>query len=128
VYGAGRLLVTMSFAGSLGARVPGLPTQFQFAGTPRKLSPSAELALYRAAQEALTNVRRHSQARAATVTLNYSTDSVWLKVHDDGIGATELTKGFGLIGMHERVQNLGGEVRITTAANQGFTLEVGLPG
>jgi signal transduction histidine kinase len=72
---------------------------------PRKLSPSAELALYRAAQEALTNVRKHSQARAATVTLNYSTDSVWLKVHDDGVGATELTKGFGLVGMHERVQN-----------------------
>jgi signal transduction histidine kinase len=109
-------------------RVSGLSTEFQFTGTPRKLSPSAELALYRAAQEALTNVRKHSQARAATVTLNYSTDRVWLKVHDDGVGATELTKGFGLVGMHERVQNLGGEVRITTAANQGFTLEVGLPG
>jgi signal transduction histidine kinase len=109
-------------------RVSGLPTEFQFAGTPRNLSPSAELALYRAAQEALTNVRKHSQAHVATVTLNYSTDSVWLKVHDDGIGATELTKGFGLVGMHERVQNLGGEVRITTATNQGFTLEVGLPG
>jgi signal transduction histidine kinase len=91
-------------------RVSGLSTEFQFTGTPRKLSPSAELAC------------------AATVTLNYSTDSVWLKVHDDGVGATELTKGFGLVGMHERVQNLGGEVRITTAANQGFTLEVGLPG
>ncbi|HKY26971.1 MAG TPA: sensor histidine kinase [Pyrinomonadaceae bacterium] len=109
-------------------RVSGLQTEFQLVGTPRDLSPSAELALYRAAQEALTNVRRHSQASVATVTLNYSTDSVWLKVHDDGIGATELTKGFGLVGMHERVQNLGGEVRITTAANQGFTLEVNLPG
>jgi signal transduction histidine kinase len=109
-------------------RVSGLQTEFQLVGTPRNLSPSAELALYRAAQEALTNVRRHSQASVATVTLNYSTESVWLKVHDDGIGATELTKGFGLVGMHERVQNLGGEVRITTAANQGFTLEVNLPG
>jgi signal transduction histidine kinase len=104
----------------------GLPTEFQLVGTPRNLSPSAELALYRAAQEALTNVRKHSQAGAATVTLNYSADSVWLKVHDDGIGVTELTKGFGLIGMQERVQNLGGEVRIATAANKGFTLEVGL--
>jgi signal transduction histidine kinase len=109
-------------------RVSGLPAEFQFLGTPRSLSPSAELALYRAAQEALTNVRKHSHARAATVTLNYSTNSVWLKVHDDGIGATELTKGFGLVGMHERVQILGGEVRIATAANQGFTLEVGIPG
>jgi len=109
-------------------RVSGLPTKFEFSGTPRSLSPAAELTLYRAAQEALTNVRKHSQARAATVTLNYSTDSVWLKVHDDGIGTTALTKGFGLVGMYERVQNSGGEVRIATAANQGFTLEVGIPG
>jgi signal transduction histidine kinase len=105
-----------------------LPTEFELVGTPRNLSPSAELALYRAAQEGLTNVRRHSQARAATVTLNYATESVWLKVHDDGVGSTAVTKGFGLVGMHERVQNLGGEVRIATAMNQGFTLEVGLPG
>ena len=109
-------------------RVSGLPTEFQLVGTPRNLSPSAELALYRAAQEALTNVRKHSQAGTATLSLDYSAKNVWLKVHDDGIGATQLTKGFGLVGMHERVQNLGGEVRITTAANQGFTLEVGLPG
>ena len=108
--------------------VSGLPTEFRLVGTQRNLSPSAEVALYRAAQEALTNVRKHSQARAATLVLNYSADNVWLKVHDDGIGVTELTKGFGLIGIQERVQNLGGEVRITTAANQGFTLEVGLPG
>lgn len=109
-------------------RGSGLPTEFQLTGTPRSLSPSAELALYRAAQEALTNVRRHAQARGATVTLNYSPDIVWLKVSDDGVGSGQLTKGFGLVGMHERVQNLGGEVRIATAANEGFTLEVGLPG
>lgn len=109
-------------------RVSGLPTDFQLIGTPRDLSPSAELALYRAAQEALTNVRKHSQARAAAVTLGYSADGIWLKVHDDGIGAAELTRGFGLIGMQERMENLGGEMRISTAANEGFTLEVGLPG
>ena len=109
-------------------RVSGPPTEFQIVGTTRTLSPAAELALYRAAQEALTNVRKHSQARAAAVTLTYSPDNVWLKVHDDGIGVSELTKGFGLVGMQERVQNLGGEMRIDTAANQGFTLEVGIPG
>ena len=109
-------------------RVSGLPAEFQIVGTPRNLSPTAELALYRVAQEAMTNVRKHSQAQTATVTLNYSTDNVWLKVHDDGIGVTELTKGFGLVGMQERVENLGGEMKIATAANQGFTLEVGIPG
>lgn len=109
-------------------RVSGLPTEFSLVGTPRTLSASAELALYRAAQEGLTNVRKHSHALAASVTLDYAADSVWLRVHDAGIGATEPKKGFGLIGMHERVQHLGGELRIATAANEGFTLEVGLPG
>ncbi len=106
----------------------GLPTTFEIAGTPRNLSPSAELALYRAAQEALTNVRKHSLAKAATVSLTYSQENVSLKVHDDGVGVAELTKGFGLVGIQERVVSMGGEVRIVTAARQGFTLEVGLPG
>ena len=109
-------------------RVSGLAAEFRLIGTPRALSASAELALYRAAQEGLTNVRKHAQAQAATVTLDYAAEAVWLRVHDAGIGATEPKKGFGLVGMHERVTHLGGELRIATAANEGFTLEVRLPG
>jgi signal transduction histidine kinase len=106
----------------------GLAAKFQLDGIPRNLSPSAEQALYRAAQEALTNVRKHSLARVATVTLSYLAENVSLKIRDDGVGVTELTKGFGLVGIQERVENLGGVVRIVTAANQGFMLEVLLPG
>jgi signal transduction histidine kinase len=62
------------------------------------------------------------------VTLDYAAEAVWLRVRDAGVGATEPKKGFGLVGMHERVTHLGGELRIATAANEGFTLEVGLPG
>jgi signal transduction histidine kinase len=109
-------------------RASGVATEFQLLGTPRKLSPPAELTLYRAAQEGLTNVRKHSQAESATVTLDYSGETVRLVVHDDGVGASGSEKGFGLVGIHERVQVLGGEVRIDTAANQGFTLEIGLRG
>lgn len=109
-------------------RVSGVVTEFQLQGTPRKLAPSTELTLYRAAQEGLTNVRKHSHAETATVTLHYSGDTVGLVVHDDGIGATAPEKGFGLLGVRERVQLLGGEVKIDTATNQGFTLKIGLPG
>lgn len=109
-------------------RVSGVVTEFELRGTPRKLSPSAELTLYRAAQEGLTNVRKHSRAEAARVTLDYSRDTVRLVVHDDGVGSNEPEKGFGLVGVHERVQALGGEVRIQTAPDKGFTMEVGLPG
>jgi signal transduction histidine kinase len=109
-------------------QVSGVATEFQLVGTPRRLSPSAELTLYRAAQEGLTNVRKHSRAGAAKITLDYSGDRVSLVVKDEGIGANESEKGFGLVGLHERVQLLGGEVRIATAPDKGFTLEVGLPG
>jgi signal transduction histidine kinase len=109
-------------------QVSGVSAEFQLMGTPRKLSPSAELTLYRAAQEGLTNVRKHSRAGAAKITLEYSNDRVSLVIRDEGIGANQPQKGFGLVGIHERVQLLGGEVRIATAPDKGFTMEVGLPG
>jgi signal transduction histidine kinase len=109
-------------------RVSGVSAQFQLIGTPRKLSPSADLTLYRAAQEGLTNVRKHSRASTATVSLDFTGDHVWLTVRDEGIGSNQPEKGFGLVGVNERVQLLGGEVRIRTAPDKGFTMEVGLPG
>lgn len=109
-------------------RGSGVTAEFQLLGTPRKLSPAAELTLYRATQEGLTNVRKHSQTQTAAVTLDYSGNAVRLRVHDDGIGAAEPKNGFGLVGVKERVQLLGGEVTILTKPNQGFTLEIGLPG
>ena len=109
-------------------RASGVATDFQLRGTPRKLAPSAELALYRAAQEGLTNVRKHSRATSATITLDYSGDEVRLIVHDDGVGANHVKQGFGLVGLRERVALTGGEVKITTGVNQGFTLTIDLPG
>lgn len=107
-------------------RASGLEAEFQLVDTPRRLSPSAELALYRAAQEALTNARKHSHAAAATVTLKYSDNAVCLTVHDDGRGAAQLTRGYGLTGIQERLESLGGEMKITTTPDSGFTLEVEL--
>ena len=109
-------------------RASELAIEFRLHGPPRNLSPSAELALYRAAQEGLTNVRKHSHAQAATVILNYAADSVSLSIQDGGVGATNPKQGYGLMGMKERLQTLGGELNITSAANRGFTLEVVLPG
>jgi signal transduction histidine kinase len=110
------------------SRASGVNTDFQLRGTPRKLPPLSELALYRAAQEGLTNVRKHSRAASATIRLEYSEDTVRLVVHDDGVGRDKAEQGFGLIGLRERVQLVGGEVKIATHANQGFTLEIALPG
>jgi signal transduction histidine kinase len=107
----------------------GIHSELLVRGTPRSLAPHAELTLYRAAQEGLTNVRRHAQALRAEVTLDFrDQQTVRLMVQDNGVGGKANVGGFGLLGVRERAQLLGGEFRIRTAESQGFTLEVELPG
>ena len=111
-------------------RASGLLTELAVAGMARPLPPPAELTLYRAAQEGLTNIRRHARASRVEITLNYGDDEhVRLRVRDNGVGGSpDGQGGYGLLGVRERAQLLGGEVRIQTAEGQGFILEVELPG
>lgn len=102
-------------------------TQVSVIGAPRALSPAIEFTLFRAAQEALTNVARHASATAASCTLRYGTDNVTLTIADDGVGAVSTDGGFGLVGMRERAHLVGGTVDIATAPGRGFTIEVRVP-
>jgi signal transduction histidine kinase len=120
----------------------GIETKLTVDGAPRSLSPPAGLALYRAAQEGLTNVRKHAHASRADLKLDFKDDAtVQLVVRDNGVGAwnnphflvgKQTDSGFGLIGLRERVQSVGGELRVYTSPpgrdGQGFTLEVKVPG
>ncbi|MCI0486645.1 MAG: sensor histidine kinase [Blastocatellia bacterium] len=109
-------------------RAAGILAEIEVAGLPRQVAPQAELTFYRAAQEGLTNVRKHARASRADVTLDYSNDRlVRLIVKDDGVGAGNSQGGFGLLGVRERAHLLGGEMRVSSAAGRGFTLEVELP-
>lgn len=107
-------------------RAAGIATTLRVTGEPRPLLPQVELALYRTVQEALTNVRKHAQATCVEATLAYDLGGVRLRVHDDGIGSGRAapTDGFGLVGLRERVQLLGGELHSVSEPGQGFTLEV----
>jgi signal transduction histidine kinase len=113
-------------------RTGGIVVDYQVQGAPRRLPLPAETALYRTAQEALTNVRKHARASRVDLRLDYAAATdVRLMVQDNGVGAEDpaSTEGrFGLLGMRERIQLLGGEVRIVTAPGQGFSLEVHVPG
>jgi signal transduction histidine kinase len=109
-------------------RAAGVETKFTVSHETRALTPQAELTLYRAAQEGLTNVRKHARARRAHVHLDYGSDQrTRLVVEDNGVGASETSGGFGLFGVRERAQLLGGAVRVTTMNGKGFRLEVELP-
>lgn len=109
-------------------RASGLVTELVVIGTPRPLAPPIELALYRAAEESLTNIRRHAHATRADITLDYSAEKrVGLKIQDNGIGAENPSGGFGLLGVRERTQLLGGHFHIDTAVGKGFSLQIEVP-
>jgi signal transduction histidine kinase len=107
--------------------VGGPQARFCVRGTPRPLAAPIDFTLYRAAQEALTNVRKHAQASRVEVTLHYEAERVRLDVDDDGRGYGDAGAGFGLLGLRERVQLLGGSVATHAAPEQGFRLEVEIP-
>jgi signal transduction histidine kinase len=99
------------------------------------LSREAELALFRALQEALSNVLRHANARSVDIGISISADGVLLQVSDDGRGlpagvtaeALELEGHMGLAGMRERITALGGTVRLRGQDGAGALLEVLVP-
>lgn len=102
---------------------------FATAGTPRPVSAAVALALHRTALEALTNVRRHAAATHVDLILTFAgTDRIRLSVRDDGRGADALEGGFGLTGIRERAEQLGGSVAFRTAPGSGFALEMELQG
>jgi signal transduction histidine kinase len=116
---SGRLAVTLNVEGA-GDDVPQL----------------VQLALYRAAQEALTNVQRHAQAQAVDVVLRVTADTAELAVRDDGVGfdgaseaqeAPATAGGYGLIGIEERIASLGGTVTLRSSPGGGTTLTASVP-
>jgi signal transduction histidine kinase len=120
-----------ALAGTFGDQ-SGLPVAVEVHGDPRELAPDARLAVYRTAQEALTNVRRHAAATRVQVRLDYLPDSTVLVVEDQGAAgappplAPAITSGYGLTGMRERAKLLGGELMASPTAN-GFRVELRLP-
>jgi signal transduction histidine kinase len=109
----------------------GLAVEVTISGRPRQLHPEVEVTLLRAAQEALANARRHAAASNVTVTLTYFADEVSLDVIDDGRGfdpsAAGRSGGMGLLGMRERVDDLGGRLAIESAPGEGTAVAVTLP-
>ncbi len=112
----------------------GLATRMSVVGVDddERFPAPVETALFRIAQEALTNVVRHAQASLVQVHLHQTDDAVTLEVSDDGRGLVspqpaDSRQHFGLIGMRERARLLGGSFSATTAAPRGTLVRVTLP-
>ncbi|MFF7927511.1 sensor histidine kinase [Streptomyces mirabilis] len=114
-------------------RSAGLDVTVSTEGEPQQLTPAADLTAFRIVQEALTNVTKHAAAKTARVRLAYSHDRLTLTVADDG-GALrsapptpQVPGGFGLVGMRERAQSVGGRLRAGPGPGGGFEVRAELP-
>ncbi|MGD8455010.1 MAG: sensor histidine kinase [Anaerolineales bacterium] len=106
----------------------GIAATFAVKGEPRSVPIQTKTALYRAAQEGLTNVRKHANASAVEVKLAYEPDQVTLSITDNGIGQrSQEGEGFGLLGLGERVNLLGGTLEAGDNLEGGFRLLVTVP-
>jgi signal transduction histidine kinase len=110
-------------------RDSGVRCHLEVTGQPYELGPEARLALYRTAQEALTNVRKHAAARRVELRLDYQPPGTRLTVEDhaaDGHRPPPSGDGYGLTGMRERAELLGGTLTAGPTAT-GFRVELWVP-
>jgi signal transduction histidine kinase len=103
------------------------PVSLAVEGDEDGFAETALMALYRAAQEGITNARRHARATGVRVSVVFGSTDARLVVADDGSGFSPDREGFGLRGMRERVQLAGGQVELNTAAGKGTRLTVTVP-
>jgi two-component system, NarL family, sensor histidine kinase UhpB len=110
------------------ARVSGVRVNREFPASLPKLAPEVELAVYRIAQESLTNVARHAQASRVTIALEPGHDSVVLRLADDGRGfAGASVEHGGLRSMRERALLVGGALAIKEAPEGGVEVRLEVP-
>jgi len=110
-------------------------TRVEVRGEPYDLPEEIQLLLFRIAQEALANIRRHSRASKASAELEFEPEKIVLTIRDNGVGFplpeefTDLANQgkLGLVGMQERARLLGGSLRVQTAPGKGTEVVVEVP-
>ncbi|QIZ99941.1 histidine kinase [Leifsonia sp. PS1209] len=110
----------------------GLPTRLHVIGSRRAVPATIGLCVYRVAQEALTNTRKHGGAGAtAELRLRYTDDSLEVEASDTGLGAgrsaTASGAGMGHLGMRERVASVGGSIEIGPRSRGGYLVRARFP-
>jgi len=105
-----------------------LKIHFHRENLPDSISPSLSLCLYRVAQEALHNTVKHGRAENASVILRAQAGTLLLHIADDGVGFDSgHEQGLGLASMRERLNAVGGSIRIVSVPDRGTTVEASVP-
>jgi signal transduction histidine kinase len=111
------------------SRRTGLTVESHLGGLASRLPEPVESALYRIAQEALTNIAKHAGASAVSVVTRRDSGRLTMMVEDNGTGfeASAPAEGLGLVSMRERAELLGGSLRVESSPDHGTTLIVEVP-
>jgi signal transduction histidine kinase len=93
----------------------------------RRLPEAVEVAAYYVVTESLANVAKHARARSASVSIEQLHDSVVVEIVDDGVGGADTERGTGLRGLADRVEALGGRLRVWTPPGKGTRVRAEIP-
>lgn len=112
----------------------GLRHRISVIGEPYQLAPPTQIAAYRIVQEAINNSSRHSSGRQIDLLINYNPQKVYIEICDDGNGfdvekvlSSPVACHFGLIGMQERAQSIGGNLEINSEPGKGCKITLDIP-
>jgi signal transduction histidine kinase len=108
------------------ARRSSVPVELQV-GTEGRLPERVEVAAYYVVAEALTNVAKHAGASVVLVELDSDDGLVRLDIRDDGVGGADPARGSGLVGLTDRVEALGGSIRVRSQPGDGTRITAELP-
>jgi len=112
---------------ALAERVPGLKLHLSVPDTFRVADPARAHAVLRCVQEIATNTIKHANASNLWIEIDATSDAIEITARDDGRGTDFATPGFGLSGMRERLEELGGGVSFASTSESGFSLRAWLP-
>jgi signal transduction histidine kinase len=96
-------------------------------GFERRLPEQVEVAAYYTVSEALTNASKHANATRVWVSLGLHDDMLHLSIRDDGVGGADTRRGSGLTGLTDRIEALGGTIRLESPPRGGTRIEVQIP-
>lgn len=107
----------------------GMASRFELTGAPKLLPTEWEVGLLHVGQEALTNALRHAHAANFTMSIQFEQDLLRLEFRDDGQGfdPSQRSDGFGLLGIRERVTQMGGRLDVLTSPGAGVSLTITVP-
>lgn len=113
-----------------------IPVQFDLVGDESRYSRPILKTLYQMAQEGLTNVHKHAQATQVVIEIVFEHNAVTMRLHDDGVGfnsaeliamANNRQAHFGLQGLQERLDLVGGKLEVDSQPQQGTRLKITIP-